>query len=115
MAEWAQSEGGRGRPLDRGNAREDSERRNKTRMVKSWVVAATRPSITQRLDDALDAGSVPALRQALLYDCDPALLGPYGRLFFKLSANERTLEFLRSHPPHSVPAAWLRTVAGTGQ
>ena len=82
------------------------------RMPKAWVKQATRRSVTSPLDRAVEEGCIKALRRALHYGCRREKLGQYGDLFLELSPNDRTMAFLRSHPPHSILAAWARSVAG---
>eukprot|EP00277_Geminigera_cryophila_P019053 CAMPEP_0179447048 /NCGR_PEP_ID=MMETSP0799-20121207/30775_1 /TAXON_ID=46947 /ORGANISM="Geminigera cryophila, Strain CCMP2564" /LENGTH=300 /DNA_ID=CAMNT_0021237263 /DNA_START=160 /DNA_END=1062 /DNA_ORIENTATION=- len=66
------------------------------------------------LEQAMEEGvSLPALQQALRYSCCKERLGPeLASVFVELSASKRTLDFLHSHPPHSIPASWARAVAG---
>jgi len=83
-------------------------------MPKAWVEQATRRRLPSDLDRAVEEGSLVLLRRALQYGCRREQLHQYGARFVELSANERTLQFLRAHPPHSVPAAFVRAVAGAG-
>ena len=82
-------------------------------MPKNWVLRATQLRTVSQLDRAIQEGTVSALRQALPYSCDLELLGAdLAIAFVQLSPTERTLDFLRSNPPHTLPAAWARSLVG---
>jgi len=82
-------------------------------MPKNWVLRATQLRTVSQLDRAIQEGTVSALRQALPYSCDLELLGAdLAIAFVQLSPTERTLDFLRSNPPHTLPAAWARALVG---
>ena len=86
-------------------------------MTKMWVSRAL-STVSEgefrrmrRMADSLE--SLPSLQSYLNYACETAKLLPHIRpCFVQLSANLRTLEFLRSNPPHSSLQCWMRSVMG---
>ena len=82
-------------------------------MPKRWVTRATGLCEMSQMEIAVSEGTLSALRRVLRYACDPDKLGPeLAPAFVELCASERTLDFVRTHPAHSLPAAWARTATG---
>jgi SAM-dependent methyltransferase len=86
-------------------------------MTKQWVRRALSTISNgellriKRMNDSLE--NLSALQQSLVYSCNTAKLHPAIRpCFVELSANLKTLDFLRHNQPHTTFKCWMRSVLG---
>jgi SAM-dependent methyltransferase len=86
-------------------------------MTKQWVrralstISSSEILRTKRMQDSME--NLTSLQKSLVYSCDTAKLHPDIRpCFVELSANLKTLDFLRHNPPHSPFKCWMRSVLG---